>query len=80
MIRTKQEAIDLCIKQAGKEGTQSVGESAENTNNNIKGDCNNREIAKILIKSMVLTLSTLFTVSEVYIFYYFNFRNFCQNC
>ncbi|CAG8586478.1 21347_t:CDS:2 [Rhizophagus irregularis] len=63
IIRSKQEAIDLCIKQAGKEGTQNVGESAKNTNNNIKEDCNNREVAKILINSIVLILSTLFTMS-----------------
>jgi hypothetical protein len=60
----------LCIKQAGKEGTQNVGESAKNTNNNIKEDCNNREVAKILINSIVLILSTLFTVSEIYMFIY----------
>jgi hypothetical protein len=68
MIRTKQEAIDLCIKQAGKGVTQSAGELAENTSNNTKGasssECNNREVTNIWIKSISLILSTFLTVGE----------------
>ncbi|GBC03409.1 hypothetical protein RclHR1_05100005 [Rhizophagus clarus] len=65
MIRTKQEAINLCIKHGGKGGTQSVGESAESTNNNTKGslstECN--EFVNVLVKSICLVLVALFTAS-----------------
>jgi hypothetical protein len=58
MTSTKQEAIDLCIKKAVK--SQNITES----NANIKKSCKNSVNGGIWLKSLILILSALFTVSE----------------
>ncbi len=74
LIRTKQEVIDSCIKQTEKEGTQNVAKSAE---------CNNSEVANILIKSIYLissilvTVMTLFIYIYIYIILFIYLRNIC---
>ena len=70
MIRTKQEAIDLCMKEdssynqlrAAKSATEDY--STTSRNDAKAADCKHRVEVIIWIKSVVLILSTLFMVSN----------------
>lgn len=73
MIRTKQEEIDLCMKEDSSynqlRATKSVTEgnpdySTTSHNDTKAADCKHRVEVIIWIKSVVLILSTLFMVSD----------------